>query len=111
MTADLRLDRPRESSESAIDMRSSRRYLALLLGLLALALALVLGLNLLLAERSLGGPDALQEARAWQGRTRGVTYAPPLTRSRPFKILRLQDRLPEINAMVLGSSSVMGVTQ
>lgn len=90
---------------------ASRRYLAVLLGLLAAVLAAVLALNLLLSERSLGGVRAIREASAWQNRTRGVTYVPPLTNTRPFKSLRLADRLPEINAMVLGASSVMGVSR
>ncbi len=34
-----------------------------------------------------------------------------MTNSRPFKALRLADRLPEINTLVLGASSLMGVTE
>jgi hypothetical protein len=51
------------------------------------------------------------EASRWQQATRGVTYAPPLSSNRPFKLARLFDRLPEINAIVFGSSTMMGVTQ
>jgi hypothetical protein len=31
--------------------------------------------------------------------------------ARPFKVLRLADRLPDVNALVLGSSALMGITQ
>ena len=108
MTVEAEVTAPGAAPREA---RASRRYLAVVLGLLAAALGAVLALNLLLAERSLGGPRVIREASAWQERTRGVTFAPPLTNTRPFKSLRLRDRLPEINAMVLGASSVMGVTQ
>ena len=75
------------------------------------ALGVILALNLVLGERALGSLEALQKASAWQQATRGVTYAPPMTNSRPFKALRLADRLPEINTLVLGASSLMGVTE
>lgn len=67
-------------------------------------------LNLQLGERGLGSAEALRQASAWQQATQGVTYAPPITQTRPFKALRLADRLPEINTLVLGSSTLMGVT-
>lgn len=111
MKADLRRRFPAMVPDQPPTMGASRRYLAVLLGATGAVLAAVAGLNLLLAERSLGGAEALREASAWQGRTRGVTYAPPITHSRPFKSLRLAERLPEINAMVLGSSSVMAVRE
>ena len=88
-----------------------RRYLWALLAPLLLALALVLVLNLLLGDRSLGNEQVARTASAWQQATRGVTYAPPIGNARPFKVLRLADRLPEINAAVLGSSALMGITQ
>ncbi len=70
----------------------------------------ILALNLALGERALGSLDVLQKASAWQQTTRGVTYAPPMTNSRPFKALRLADRAAEIDTLVLGASSLMGVT-
>ena len=70
----------------------------------------IVSLNLLLGERGLGSVEATRLASAWQEQTKGVTYAPPITHTRPFKILRLADRLPHINTLVLGSSTVMGVT-
>jgi hypothetical protein len=88
-----------------------RRYVIVLIAPLALALALVLTLNLLLGDRSLGNEHATRTASMWQQTTRGITYAPPVGNARPFKVLRLADRLPEINAVVLGSSALMGITQ
>ena len=91
--------------------KAMRRYVAALIGALGLALALVLTLNLILGDRGLGNLQATRAASMWQQATRGVTYAPPVGYTGPFKVLRLADRLPEINALVLGSSTLMGVTQ
>ena len=90
-------------------MNSSARYLLVLLAVAGLLLGLILALNLLLGERGLGGPETMQSASAWQQQTRGVTYAPPITGSRRFKALRLAERLPEINAIVFGSSTAWGI--
>jgi hypothetical protein len=40
-----------------------------------------------------------------------VTYSPPITQTRPFKAHRLVDRLPGINGIVLGSSTMMGLPE
>ena len=88
----------------------SRRYVAVLLATLAILLGFVLGLNLLLGARAAGGPEMVKAASDWQQATRGVTYPPPITVNRPFKILRLHDRLPEVNGVVFGASSSMGLT-
>ncbi len=90
-------------------MTASARYLLILLAVSGIALALILALNLQLGERALGGPEVTRLASEWQQQSKGVTYAPPTTRTRPFKALRLADRLPEINAIVLGSSTGMGI--
>lgn len=74
------------------------------------ALSAIVGLNLLLAERGAGSAGVTRAASEWQQATRGVTYAPPYTDSRPFKRLRLADRLPDVNALVLGDSMMMGIT-
>ncbi len=71
----------------------------------------ILALNLVLGERGLGSEQAVREASEWQQATRGVTYSPPLTHTRAFKAHRLADRAAEINTMVLGASSLMGMTQ
>jgi hypothetical protein len=87
------------------------RFLAVLLVLCGSVLAVILALNLLLGERALGSPEVTRMASEWQQRSKGVTYAPPTTHTRAFKILRLADRLPEINGVVLGSSTLMGITE
>ena len=90
--------------------RSARTYVAVLVGLLVLLIGSVVGLNLLLGDPSQGSLEITRAASEWQERTRGVTYPPPITQSRPFKSLRLQDRLPGINGVLLGSSTAMGIT-
>ena len=99
-----------DPSDDAVPDPASRRYNAVLLAGLGLALAAVVGLNLVLGERALGSPELVKAASDWQHATGGVTYPPPITANRPFKALRLADRLPEINAVVLGASTSMGLT-
>jgi hypothetical protein len=88
-----------------------KRYLFVFIGIFLSALAVILTLNLALGERGLGSAEAVKQASAWQQQTRGVTYAPPVTKSRPFKAHRLADRIHDINTVVLGASSLMGVTE
>ena len=88
-----------------------RRYLIALFGVLGVVLVAVVAMNLALGARSLGSAEATREASAWQQATKGVTYAPPISLTLPFKALRLVDRLPEINAVVVGSSALMGITE
>ena len=90
-------------------MNNGRRYVAVFLGIFGAILLSILALNLMLGQRSLGSPEVTALASEWQEKTHGVTYAPPVTAPRPFKILRLLDRLPGINAMILGSSTGMGI--
>ncbi len=102
---------PDEASPSDAKLiAAARRFNAVLLIGLATMLAIVVGLNLLLGERAVGSPDTIKAASEWQQATGGVTYPPPITANRPFKSLRLADRLPDINAVVLGASTVMGLT-
>jgi hypothetical protein len=90
--------------------RAHRRYVLIFAAACALVLLPVLVLNFLLGMRSLGGGDVVMEASRWQQATHGVTYAPPLSANRPFKSARLFDRLPGINGIVFGSSTMMGIT-
>ncbi len=94
-----------------LESTSLRRYLVVLLGSLGLSILLVLLLNLKLGDRGLGNLQSTLAASLWQQATRGITYAPPVGGTGPFKVLRLADRLPEINALILGSSTLMGITQ
>jgi hypothetical protein len=91
--------------------RSYAQYVWILAALAAAVLLPVLALNYTLGARSLGSAATVLPASRWQQATRGVTYAPPLSDSRPFKLARLFDRLPEINTVVFGSSTAMGITQ
>jgi len=95
---------------NAAEIAASRRFNAVLLIGLGAMLAIVVGLNLLLGERAIGTPETVKAASEWQQTTRGITYPPPMTANRPFKSLRLADRLPEINGVVLGASTAMGLT-
>jgi hypothetical protein len=90
---------------------SSKRYLFVFIGVFLSLLNVIVALNVALGERGLGSADAVRQASAWQHATRGITYAPPAMNSRPFKAHRLADRLADINTVVLGASSLMGVTQ
>jgi hypothetical protein len=49
-------------------------------------------------------------ASQWQQESGGVTYAPPITLNRAFKVLRVHDQLAEVNLLVFGSSTAMGIT-
>ena len=104
-TSERTPDRDRPATESI-----SRRYIAVMLGVLGTLMGFVLSFNLMLGERAVGSPETVKAASDWQEATRGVTYPPPITINRPFKILRLHDRLPEVNGVVFGASSSMGLT-
>lgn len=68
-------------------------------------------LNLILLNETLGNSRKVLLASQWQQQTRGVTYAPTLSDTHLFKTLRLNDRLPEINTVVFGSSTSLGITE
>ncbi|HEU0282246.1 MAG TPA: hypothetical protein VFQ99_00525 [Gallionella sp.] len=68
-------------------------------------------LNLILLNDTLGNNKKTLLASQWQQRTRGITYAPTLSDTHPFKTLRLNDRMAEINTVVFGSSTAMGIGQ
>lgn len=88
----------------------ARTYVWLVLALCTGFLLPVVALNLLLSANNLR-VDKNRLASDWQHSTHGVTYAPPISRNRPFKTLRLNDRIPEINAIIFGSSTMMGITK
>ncbi|MBI4192428.1 MAG: hypothetical protein HY525_18055 [Betaproteobacteria bacterium] len=91
--------------------RQHIRYVLIFVAVVAVLLLPVLTLNYLLGERTFGRSDVALRASRWQQATRGVTYAPPLSDNRAFKSARLFDRLPEIDSVVFGSSTAMGITQ
>jgi len=71
----------------------------------------VLLLNVRLLKLSLGVTDLIQQASDWQQSTRGVVNVAGPDRHLFFKTLRLNDRLTDIDTIVLGSSTMMGVSQ
>lgn len=87
---------------------TARAYTWLVLALCAGFLVPVIALNLLLASNNLR-VDKNRLASDWQQATRGVTYAPPISQNRPFKTLRLNDRIDGINTVIFGSSTTMGI--
>lgn len=86
------------------------QYVWIFLAITTAVLLPVVVLNYTLGARSLG-VDTVLRASHWQQNTRGITYVPPLSETRTFKSARLFDRLPEINTVVFGSSTAMGITQ
>ena len=92
-------------------MVRGKYYLIVFIGVFFSAVAVILALNLILGERGLGSAEAVREASAWQQTTRGVTYSPPVTHTRAFKAHRFADRGAEVNTLVLGASSLMGITE
>ena len=65
--------------------RQHVRYVWIFVAAAAAVLLPVLALNCELGLRSLGGNDVAIRASEWQRTTHGVTYAPPLSDTRPFK--------------------------
>jgi hypothetical protein len=87
-----------------------RRYVFVLGAIMAGTLLPILVLNLMLGKHAFDPLDVLL-ASDWQQRSRGITSASPDGISnRAFKTLRVNDRLPKINALVFGSSTAMGIT-
>jgi hypothetical protein len=91
-----------------------KRFLWGLAGGFAATLLPIFALNFFLLSNTLGNSQLILAASKWQEQTHGTTYAGGVgiaTGQRLFKTLRLLDRLPEINTVVLGSSTLMGITQ
>lgn len=88
-----------------------RHYFRILLFSFCATLLPVLVLNMILLNDTLGNNQKVLLASQWQQRTQGVTYAPTLSDTHLFKTLRLLDRLPEINTVVFGSSTALGIAQ
>lgn len=88
---------------------SHRAYLWTLFALFGITLLPILAINLQVGNAALANVDVVRQASDWQQATGGVTYAPTLSDTRPFKTLRLMDRLSAIDTVVLGSSTAMGI--
>lgn len=90
-------------------MEKHRLYVYFLGAMLGSVLLAILAMNLQLEKNDLGGNRKAFLASRWQAETHGVTYPPPLSSTRLFKTLRLDDRLKDINTVIFGSSTAMGV--
>ena len=92
-------------------MRTAHKRFLLILSLcFAVTLLPMFLLNLALVNATLGNTDKVALASTWQQQTQGVTYAPTLSDTHLFKTLRLDDRLPEIDTVVMGSSTALAIT-
>ena len=88
-----------------------KRFFWILVACFCATLLPIFILNLVLLSNTLGNYRKAQLASQWQQRTQGITYAPTLLDTHLFKTLRLNDRMAEINTVVLGSSTAMGISQ
>ncbi len=91
-----------------------RRFLWVLAGSFMATLLPIAIANFVLLSNSYGNNELVLKASQWQQATHGTTFAGGVAAPdghRLFKTLRLHDRLMEINTVVLGSSTVMGITQ
>lgn len=88
-----------------------KRYLLWLSLLCSLTLLPAVMLNVLLILNE-GDVKAMSFAASeWQERTHGVTYTPTMGNNALFKRLRLNDRLPEVDTVIMGSSTGMPIDQ
>lgn len=87
-----------------------KRFLTWVTVCFAVTLLPIFILNMLLLDSTLGNTHKVLLASQWQQGTRGVTYAPTLSDTHLFKTLRLNDRLHDIDTVILGSSTALGIT-
>ena len=90
---------------------SHKNFIWMLVASFSLTLLPILALNLTLVNNSLQGRSNTLLASSWQQDTHGVVSAPSVLDNNYFKLLRLRDRLPEINTVVLGASTTFAVDQ
>jgi hypothetical protein len=91
-------------------MLRPKTYVALVLAICLGTLVPACALGLALSSNAFRA-DKNRLASEWQQATHGVTYAPPITLNRPFKTLRLLDRIGEIDTVIFGSSTTMGLRE
>jgi len=86
-----------------------KRYLLWLLILCCLTLLPAIALNWVLLDNE-GNVEGMSFAASdWQQKTHGITYTPTMGHNFLFKTLRLNDRLHDIDTIILGSSTGMPI--
>lgn len=88
-----------------------KRYVWILILCFGITLPSILVLNLILVNSTLEGHENTKLASQWQQVTHGVVSAPSVVDTSYFKLLRLHDRLPDINTVVFGASTSYGIEQ
>lgn len=88
-----------------------KRYVWLMFFCFFCSIVPILTLNLFLVNGSLESRPNTLLASQWQARTHGVVSPPSVLENAFFKLLRLNDRLPEINTVVFGSSTSYSIAQ
>ena len=90
---------------------SYKHFFWIVIGCFAATLLPILVLNLILVNNSLDSRSNTRLASQWQQATHGTVSPPSVLENQVFKALRLNDRLPGINAVILGSSTSYAITQ
>lgn len=85
------------------------RYLKWLLLFCCLSIVPAVLLNVLLITHASDHRQQAIQASTWQQRTHGITLSPTGGNNGLFKHLRLIDRIPEINTVIFGASTVMAI--
>jgi len=88
-----------------------KRFFWILFTCFGATLLPIFAFNLILLSDTVGNSHKALLASQWQQSTRGITYAPTVLDTHLFKTLRLNDRVADINTVVLGSSTAMGISQ
>ncbi|MBI5438022.1 MAG: hypothetical protein HY936_03585 [Nitrosomonadales bacterium] len=88
-----------------------KRYVWLMVFCFFCSIVPILALNLFLVNGSLENRANTLLASQWQANTHGVVSPPSVLENAFFKLLRLNDRLSEINTVVLGSSTSYSIAQ
>lgn len=88
-----------------------KRYVWLMVFCFSCSIMPILALNLFLVNGSLESRPNTLLASQWQAKMHGVVSPPSVLENSFFKLLRLNDRLPEINTVVFGSSTSYSIAQ
>lgn len=90
---------------------SYKHFFWIVIGCFGVTLLPILVLNLILINNSLDSRGNTRLASQWQQATHGTVSPPSVLENAVFKALRLNDRLPGIDTVILGSSTSYAITQ